>query len=130
MPVDVYWDDTLEKVLRWDLIAPWTFAEVREVQDQSLKMVEALEHFDIIVNGHHSNPPNLPFRDIKSIVLHASPKQDRMIFVEVHAFSEAILNILKRLGVPKTESMYFCDSINQAQHLIMRERQAEQVKRA
>ncbi|MFP4322297.1 MAG: hypothetical protein ACLFTK_07580 [Anaerolineales bacterium] len=129
MPVQLYWDDTLENVLRWDLIAPWTFAEVREVQEQSLQMVQGLESFEIIINGHHTSPPNLPLRDIKSIVLHAAPNQERMIFVQAHAFSEAILNILKQLRLPKTENMYFCDHIEQAQRLIQHERKAALEKR-
>jgi hypothetical protein len=125
MTVDVRWLDETQQILYWELSKNWTFEEFRQAIDRSKAMVTDIDNFDLILNSNNTLPPANALQGFLGALRDASPKQDRMVLVNSHVLAKTLVQVLQRIQAPKTEhqQLFFADTVEEAQQLILRERE-------
>lgn len=121
MTIQVYWDESEELLVRWDMEEGWSLSDFRYALKQTREMTEETTGwFDLIINAHQTQPPNFPMVDFQRALAEASPRLDLLLVCNANMFARLLLESLRRMNVPNTNrnKMIFSETLEDAQKYV------------
>lgn len=100
MGIEIFWIEDEKNILCWKFRGQWSLDEFRDATQQTLKIIEPIDRFDLVFDAIGAKTPRFPMAEFQRVLNIPVVKRDYLVIVTQDLFILSILSVLRKIGVP------------------------------